>query len=214
MAAARDPSPPKVVWIGASALSAGLLLGLSAQFLRQIDGPLTTLGGAIAPWLTVGFSVAVWATRGRTFRAGSGIAIATMAAYLVAWLFAYHATFAIREAATPAGAWREAAPWVLIAAPVSVVLGIVAAITHREGALGDAAVALPVAWSIPEIALFVTGGPPHVIVAALPTSLVALSPLLVVDRRDVKLVRVAAACVVFGVGAMVALPVARSLIHS
>ena len=74
--------------------------------------------------------------------------------------------------------------------------------------------ALPIAWSIPEIALFVKEGPSHVIIVALPTCLVALSSLLVVGRRDVKLLRVAGACVVFGVGAMVALPVARSLIHS
>ena len=214
MEPALDSRSRNVARIAAASALVGLLLGLSAQLLRQIDGPLMTLGGATAPWLTVGFFLAVWASRGRRFRTGSWIGIATVGIYLLAWLLAYHATFAIRESVTQASAWREAAPWVLLAGPVSILLGIVAAATHRNGALGDFSLALPVAWSIPELALFIKEGPSHIIIVALPTFLLALSPLLAMGRRDVKLLRVAAACIAFGVGAIVALPVVRSLIHS
>ena len=214
MAAALDSHAPNFARVVTCALVAGLLLGFGAQLLRQIDGPVMKLGGALAPWLAVGFLLAIWASRERRFRAGSWLGIATMGIYLLAWLFAYHATFAIRESVAQASAWREAAPWVLLAGPVSIVLGVVAAATHRNGAVGDASLAVPIALALPELALFVKEGPSHIIVVALPTFLVALSPLLVVGRRDVNFLRVAVACIMLGIAGLIALPLVRSFIHS
>ena len=194
---------------------AGVLLGVSAQLLRQVEGPAMALGGATAPWLTIGFLLAVWTTRHRnSFRAGSGHGVAIAAVYLLTWLASYHATFAIRESVTQAAAWREAAPWLLLGGPVAVLLGVAAAAAHKNGVLGDLCLALPIAWSVPELALFMQEGPAHTILVALPTLLPALSPLLVVGRRDVNLLRVLIACVLFGVAALAFLPLARNLIHS
>jgi hypothetical protein len=193
----------------------GLALGVNAQLLRQINGPLMALGGATAPWLTVGFLLAIWATRPTaSVRHAARIGIATFAVYLVVWLISYHLTFSIRELIKISDAWREAAPWLLLAGPVSVVLGLAAAATHKNSALGDLCLGLPVAWSMPEITLYVREGWSLVIVVALPTVIVALSPLLVVGRRDVKLLRVVVASGLFGVAGLAFLPVARNLIHS
>jgi hypothetical protein len=194
---------------------AGVLLGVLAQLLRQVEGSAMALGGATAPWLTIGFLIAVLASRQRdSFRAASGHGVATAAVYLLTWLASYHATFAIRESVTQAAAWREAAPWLLLAGPVSAALGVAAAVTHKEGALGDLCLALPVAWSMPEVLLFLWQGWVHVIVVALPTVILAFSPFLAVGRGDVKLLRVLLYCGLFGVVSLAVLPILRNLIHS
>ncbi|MPZ90499.1 MAG: hypothetical protein GEU68_02530 [Actinobacteria bacterium] len=95
---ARPSSTARILALGALA---GLVLGITAQFLRQIGGPVMALGGATASWLTLGFLFAIWARRRSTsLRAASGLGIATMAPYLFVWLLSYHATFAIRESVT------------------------------------------------------------------------------------------------------------------
>lgn len=68
----------------AGAVLAGLLSGVTAQFLRQIAGPLMILGASTAPWVTIGFVLAVWATR-----TANVLGAETMAAYLLAWLLSY-----------------------------------------------------------------------------------------------------------------------------
>lgn len=199
----------------AAALLAGVLFGLTAQVLRQIVGPLMDIGAATAPWVTVGFVVAVWATRRSSPLRAAGLAGAgVMAAYLFAWLVAYHGLFALRESVGLAAAWREAAPWLVLAGPASLLLGFVAALSHRRGLLGDVCLASPIAWSAPEVIHssqdgWSAGGIVVVVFAA-----VALLPLVVAARRDVRLVRVAFASVLLGGVALALSPVFLGQIHS
>jgi hypothetical protein len=117
------------------------------------------LGGATAPWLTAGFLLALWVTRRTTsLRQGSGFKIGTVAVYLVMWLLSYHLTFSIRELISIADAWREAAPWMLLTGPASVILGVVAAAAHKRDLAGDVSLALPLAWSTPELIAYSTEG--------------------------------------------------------
>lgn len=211
------PAPTAIRWARAIAFAcvAGLVLGITAQLLRQVDGSAMSLGAATAPWLTIGFFLAVWATRADTGPWEKHVLpIVVVGLYLLTWLLTYHATFAIRESVTQAAAWREAAPWLFVAVPASVILGFVAAATHKDGVIGDVALAVPVGWSIPEIALHVGQGWSEALVVALPAVVLALSPILAVRARQVSLVRVLGTCVVFGVLGLAVLPIARSLIRS
>jgi hypothetical protein len=199
----------------AVALFTGVLLGLVAQVLRQISGPLMDIGAATAPWVTMGFVIAVWATRAAwplrsAGRTGAGV----MAAYLFAWLFAYHSLYAVRESVGFAAAWREAAPWLVVAGPAALVLGFVAARSHRRGLQGDACLASPIAWSLPEVIHssqqgWSAGGTVAVVIAA-----VAFVPLVVAARRDVRLVRVALASALLGGVALALSPILLGQIHS
>jgi len=197
------------------ALLAGVLFGLVAQVLRQIVGPLMDIGAATAPWVTIGFVIAVWATRKSSPLRNAGRTGAwVMATYLFAWLIAYHGLFAVRESVGFAAAWREAAPWLVVAGPASLVLGFVAARSHRRGLLGDLCLASPIAWSMPEVIHnahqgWSAGGTVAVAIAA-----VALVPLVVAARRDVRLVRVALASVLLGGVALALSPILLGQIHS
>jgi hypothetical protein len=199
----------------AVALLAGVLFGLIAQVLRQVVGPLMDIGAATAPWVTIGFVIAVWATRKtRPLRNAGWAGAWVMATYLFAWLVAYHALFAVRESVGFAAAWREAAPWLVVAGPASLVLGFVAARSHRRGLLGDVCLASPVAWSVPEVIHssqqgWSAGGAVAVVIAA-----VALVPLVVAARRDVRLIRVVLASVLLGGVALALSPVLLGQIHS
>ena len=197
------------------ALLAGVVFGLIAQVLRQIVGPLMDIGAATAPWVTIGFVIAVWATRKtRPLRTASRTGAWVTATYLFAWLVAYHCLFAVRESVGFAAAWREAAPWLVVAGPAAVVLGFVAARSHGRGLLGDVCLASPIAWSAPEIIRssqqgWSAGGTVTVVIAA-----VALVPLVVAARRDVRLVRVALASVLLGGVALALSPLLLGQIHS
>jgi hypothetical protein len=200
--------------LGLVALAA-FVLGVTAQLLRQVQEPFMALGAATAPWLTIGFLVAIWVTRqSAPIRRASGLGVATMAIYLFVWLLTYHVTFALRESVGLGAGWREAAPWLLVAVPASVVLGIAAAVANRGGLLGDICVAFPIAWSIPEIVANWKLDWLYAMVVVLPTAVLAVSPPLVVRRRDVKVVRVAVAAILLAIICLSALPVMRSYIRS
>jgi hypothetical protein len=198
----------------AGALLAGLLLGITAQFLRQSDGPLLVIGGSTAPWLTIGFVIAVLVTRGsRSFRAAGVLGAETLAIYLFAWLLSYHGLFAVREAVGLWAGWREALPWLVVAAPASLVLGFVAALAHRSGVLGDASLALPIAWSLPEIFENLDRGS-YIASVAVPILIVALVPIVAVRRRDVSPATVLLTFVVLGGVGVVLAPIVLNRIHS
>ena len=193
---------------------AGAVLGILAQLLRQVPGPLMALGGATAPWVTVGFLLALWVTR-RTTSHAIGLPIATLAAYLVMWLLSYHLTFAIREAITIPEAWREAAPWMLLTAPASVIFGIATATAHRRDIPGDLCLALPIAWSTPEVIAYSREGWTFAVLVAAPTAVLAFLPLISMSRRrDVRPLRVLVACCAFALAGVMLLPLLRNLIHS
>jgi hypothetical protein len=211
----RPVRPTSTARILALVALAGLVLGITAQLLRQMGGPVMDLGAATAPWLTVGFLLAFWTTwRRDALREASGLGVATMAVYLFVWLLAFHATFAIRESVTLAAAWREAAPWFLLAGPVSVVLGVAASVAQKRGVAGDVCLALPIAWSMPEIADNSKQGWSYALVVALPTAALALMPVIAVARRKVRLVLVVVAWALFAIMGLALLPVLRNYIHS
>jgi hypothetical protein len=214
-AAAEPPATSRTVDVQVAALLAGILLGLVAQVLRQIVGPFMDIGAATAPWVTVGFVIAVWATRrsdaGRT---ASAVGIGAMAAYLFAWLVSYHALFAVRESVGFAAAWREATPWLVAAGPACLILGSIAARSHKRGILGDVCLASPIAWSVPEIAYNVRQGSTGSAAVAAVIGALALLPLVLAAGRDVRLVRVALASVTLGAVALALTPVLLSQVHS
>lgn len=164
-AAAQVAAPPAaspapwVRWVWAAIPLAGVIMGVLAQFIRQIPGALMDLGASVAPWVMVGFLLAVWASRGaRTTRKAVLIATGAIAAYLVMWLVSYHLVFVVREHVRLAAGWREAAPWLLVTIPASPFLGTIAALSHRDGFLGDLCLVAPIAWSLPEIVKSLRGG--------------------------------------------------------
>lgn len=143
------PATSVGIWvIGALA---GTVLGLLAQVLRQVPGTLMHLGASTTPWVMAGFVLAAWVSRGvRPLRRAILIATGTMAAYLLAWLVSYHLLFVIRESVSLAAGWRQTAPWLVLTVPASLVLGIIAAISHKRGLLGDLCLGVPIAGSLTE----------------------------------------------------------------
>lgn len=215
MSRVEEPRPTSTARILTIVTTTGVILGILAQFLRQLSEPAMTLGAATAPWLTIGFALAVWTTRGKRGPvAVSGHGVMTIALYLLAWLSTYHATFAIRESVAEAAAWKELAPWLLVAAPVSIALGVAAAATHKGGVVAHLCLALPLAWSMPEIAMYFREGWPQILLVALPTVVLALTPLLVVGPQKVSVVQFLVAVGLLGAAGVAFLPTARNLVHS
>jgi hypothetical protein len=214
-ATASRPARSRNADVQVVALLAGVLFGLLAQVLRQIVGPFMDIGAATAPWVTIGFVIAVWATR-RSLPRGTATAvgIGAMAAYLFAWLIAYHALFAVRESVGLAAGWREAAPWLVVAVPACLILGWIAARSHERGILGDVCLASPIAWSVPEIVYSVRQGSSGSAVVAAVIGALALLPLVLAAGRDVRLARVALAAVTLGALALAVSPILLSQIHS
>lgn len=209
------PSAPNARILALVAL-AGVVLGIAAQLLRQVSGPLMALGGATAPWLTVGFLLALWVTRRTTsFRHESGLGIATLAVYLVMWVLSYHLTFSIRESISIADAWREAIPWMLLTGPASAILGGAAAAAHKRDFLGDVSLALPIAWSTPEVIAYSAEGWTYAVLVATPITVLALvTPIAVGRSRDVRRLRVLVAGGAFAFAGLALLSLLRNLIPS
>lgn len=129
----------------------GAALGILAQFLRQLPEPWMSLGAAAAPWVMVAFAMGIWASSGDGPNHEKILwATGAIEAYLFAWLVSYHATFAVRESATIAGAWRQAWPYLLASVPASLALGGIGTFSHKGGILGDLCLAVPIAWTVPE----------------------------------------------------------------
>ena len=196
----------------AQAFLLGVVVGVTAQLFRQVDGPLQFLGAGIAPWVTIGFVLTVWSVRGHhSIRASGLLGAETMGVYLLVWLVSYHSLFVIRESVEISAGWREAFPWVVLAGPLCLALGFVAALTHRRGIVGDASIALPLAWSLPEIVDSLQLGWPQ---AAVVLAAVALLPIVVSGRRDVSLARVALMSALFGGAAVVIVPIVFAGVRS
>jgi hypothetical protein len=146
------------------------------------------------------------------------LGVKTIAAYLLAWLLSYHGLFAVRESVGVFAAWREALPWLVIAGPMSVFLGLAAARSHKPGTLGDVCLALPLSWSLPEITESWQRGWWYSATVAIPIALLALFPALfpfvAAARRGVDLVKALLAAVTLGLVAVALLPMMLSYIHS
>jgi hypothetical protein len=195
---------PRVRSATAEAVALGIALGLVAQILRQVPGQTMEFGAATAPWLSVGFALAVWAGR----RRGAG---RVLYGYLLAWLVAYHLLFAVGQSVAISAAAREALPWLVLAVPVCTVLAPIATRARVAGVIGDLSLALPLAWSVPEV--FENAQRGDAAVAAL-IALLALSPIAASQRRDIRIRTLLIGVVVLGGLAVLLGPVARGQIHS
>ena len=195
---------PSVLSDTVAAVALGIALGLVAQVLRQVPGQTMEFGAATAPWLSIGFAQAVWAAR----RRAAGRALF---GYLISWLVAYHLLFALGQSVPISAAIREALPWLVLAIPVCIVLAPLAGRARVSGVLGDLIVAIPLAWSVPEVIENAQRGDGIVAVCI---ALLALTPIAATQRRDMRIATVALGVVVFGGLALLLGPIARGQIHS
>lgn len=203
----RKPKTSVKILINTSLV--GAILGVFAQFLRQMPGALLYLGASTTPWVMVGLLLAVLASRGaHTQRKAFLVATGNVAVYLIAWLVSYHLLFVIRESVSLAAGWRQAVPWLVIAIPASLLLGLIAAMSHKRGVIGDICLAVPIALSIPEILMYMKEG--RLIGTAVMTPIVVLSSLLIymaIKERRVSIFVVLSALVSLGALGIVLFPV-------
>jgi hypothetical protein len=201
-------------WVIASLT--GALLGVLAQFLRQVPGALMSLGASTAPWVMVGFILAASASRGaRTLRKAIFVSTGTVVAYLLAWLVLYHLLFVLRESVPLAAGWREAVPWLVTAVPACPILGAVAALSHKPGRLGDTCLAAPIAWSLPEALGSLGQGWSGVAAIVIPVAvLFALLVRMTIVERRVRAITLLTAAVALGALGVFLFPAVRSLIPS
>ncbi|QYR23762.1 hypothetical protein KZ483_13225 [Paenibacillus sp. sptzw28] len=187
----------------------GAILGILAQFLRQVPGALMYLGASTAPWVMVGFLFAVSASRGvPTPRKAILVATGTIAAYLLAWLVSYHLLFVLRESVSLAAGWRQAAPWIVAAVPASPILGTIAALSHKRGILGDVCLAVPIAWSLPESLKSLTEG--WLVGTAVITPVALFAAMLIhmaINERRVRAITLLATVVTLGALGIALFPV-------
>ena len=174
-------SAPRAITLAAGG---GLAAGALAQLLSQAGGAVRALGAGTAIWVTIGLALAMLIARGWRGRDRTAWACAAAGVYLLAWLLAYHALYALLDQPPLVGVWREAQHFVATVAPACLVLGFIATRALREGRLGDVCLALPLGWSLAETLYAAQRGPGIALVVGVPTILVALLPLLLVrDRR-------------------------------
>lgn len=207
----HSSTPP---WVIASL--AGALLGVGAQFLRQVPGPLMSLGASTAPWVTIGFLLAALASRGARTRSNAIYAsTASVTAYLLVWLVLYHLLFVLRGSLPPAAGWREVVPWLIIAIPACPILGIIAALLHKTGPLGDVSLAAPIAWSLPEALGKLGQGWSSVAAIEIPVVLlVTLLVRMTLAERRVRPIVLLTAAIALGLFGAVVYPIVRSIIRS
>lgn len=213
---AQVGAPPTTSVCLVDAFMIGAILGVSAQFLRQVPGVLMSFGASTAPWVMVGFLLAVLASRGtRTPRKATLVASAIVAAYLLGWLVSYHLLFVLRESLSPAAGWREAAPWLVATVPASPILGTIAALSHRRGLIGDMCLTAPVAWSLPEAVETLREGWLAGAAVVIPVAVFAVLLIhLAISERLVRAITLLAAAIMAGAVGVALFPIAKSLIPS
>lgn len=189
-------------------------LGILAQLIRQVPDPLMTLGASTIPWVTASYLLATFASKGlKSLRKAIVIGIVTTYIYLITWLFFYHLLFVLQENLSIEAGWRQIAPWLVAALLISPILGIVAAMTHKPGILGDMCLAVPIAWSLPEAFENLKDGWLDTLAIAIPiVVLVTLLIYIVKTERQVHVITLLAAVVILGLLAIVLYPTARGLI--
>ncbi|MBI5230593.1 MAG: hypothetical protein HY876_00300 [Coriobacteriales bacterium] len=185
----RPVSPSIVGW----AFLAGAGLGVVAKLLGRVQG-LDLLGVGVAFWVTAGFLLARQAAKGHGLLDGTVWAGTTMAVYLGAWLLSYCAAFGLQQSAGFGAAWLDERIYFILTAPASILLGFLAAASLRPDWLGDACLAAPIAWTVPEVIFAFSRGWQYVTLAALPAALIAGIPLAMSRQRRVSWTVFAAAC--------------------
>jgi hypothetical protein len=122
-----------------------------------------------------------------------------MAVYLGAWLLSYCAVFGFQQSAGFGAAWLDERIFFIIAPAASVSLGLIATASLRDDWLGDACLAAPIAWSVPEFGYAIAQGWRYAALVALPIALLASVPLASSRHRHVNWAVFGAACAAGGV---------------
>lgn len=183
----------------------GVLLGVAAKLLGLLGEPATMLGQGVAFWITAGFLVARQAARGKELLDGTVWASSTIAVYLGTWLLAYSAVYGLQDPGGFGAAWLNERIFFVLLPAASVVLGLVAAGSWRGDRLGDAALAAPLAWALPEAGLALGLGWRYAVVVGVPSVLIGVVPLLATRARPVDRRVYAIACATGGAIAFLAL---------
>lgn len=159
------------------------------------------LGASTAPWVFVGFLFSYSTSRGvNTLRKTILIATGSILTYLVAWIVSYYLLFVVRESVTLVDGWNNAAPWLFITIPASLIIGTIAALSHKRGLLGDVSIAIPLAWSIPEILDSLREGLMDGIFFIITVSILALLLIkIVINERQVNVFAMLTSVVILGV---------------
>ena len=188
------PHRSEIAMLG-GAIVAGVALGVVAKLMGLAGTPVVMLGQGVALWVTAGFLLARRAAKGRGFVDAVVWAGTTMAVYLSVWLLAYTAVYGLQDPGGFGVAWLNERIFFILTPPVAAVIGSVAAISWREGPLGDMACAAPAAWALPEAVHGVVLGWQYAAIVSLPSVLIGLVPILARRDRQVSWVAFAVACV-------------------
>lgn len=180
------------------ALAAGAALGVVAKLLGSVQGPMMLLGVGVAFWVSAGFLLARVAARHRGMLDGTVWGGTTMAVYLGAWLLAYCLVFGMQQSSGFGAAWLNERLFFILAPGAGAITGVIAVISLRADWIGDAFLAAPIAWSLPEVRFAFQQGWPFVAAAALPAVVLALVPLASERHRRVNRVVFAGACLAGG----------------
>jgi hypothetical protein len=183
----------------------GALAGVAASLLRSV-GPewLSGLAGGIAVWVTIGFLLA------RTSR-GLRDAVLVAGFYQATWLLVFYSSQRALIDGTTARIVRDALPWLVFLVPGACLVGLLAYTSLRRGLLGDACLALPLAWSTQE-AIRELGRGPGFVAGAVVTVLVGAVPLVLGIRG--RRVHPATVVVVLVVGALLIGLTAHAVQHA
>lgn len=193
-----------LVW----ALLVGAVLGAVAKLLGGVNA-LVLLGQGVAVWVSAGFLFARRAAKGRDMLDATVWAGTTMAVYLGLWLLGYCAVFGVQQSSGFAAAWLDERVFFIIAPAASAIFGLVATASWRSDWIGDAFLAAPIAWSLPEVALAASQGWLHVATAAVPALVVACIPLAMSRSRRHSRVSIAAMLVMGGAVAFLLITVVQ-----
>lgn len=185
-----------------SASVTGAIAGALAEVLMQIGGRFAYLGSGVAFWMTAGFLVTRLAVPYKTSQAERTVwAGATMVVYLLAWIFAFCVAYGTLGPSSLWVAWYGKLGFVIFAPVLGALIGVAASLSLRPGWIGDACIAAPIAWSLPEVVVNAARGWQSIVAVSLPTLLIALVTTFVLRRRDMKWPVLAGSCVIGAVAA-------------
>lgn len=157
---------------------AGLAMGVVAKLLgEEGNRALLSLAAGTAIWLGIGFILVSELNRRWEVTHRLLWSWVLVAAYLYAWLLTYHLTDLLVSGASGWTVWSESRIWVACVAPACVVLGSLATRSLNTGALSEACLAVPLAWSLPEVVTAIHHGWSYALIAGVPILAVACVPL-------------------------------------
>lgn len=193
-------------WVLGWAVVAGVILGTAAKLLGLVEGPMTMLGQSVAVWVTAGFLLARRAAEDEELVDGAVWATSAMAVYLGTWLLTYTAVYGAQDPGGFGAAWLNERIFFVLLPPSAGAIGLIAALSTREGVVGDMALAAPIAWALPEAVTVALINWQIAVIASAPALALGLVPAIA-RRRRIGWVAYAVACIGGGAIAFVLLSV-------